>query len=388
METLDKDVINIAKAIRQSESGGDFKAKGKSGEYGAYQFTPDTWKAQASKYGITVPIEQATPQQQNEVAYRKIKEWKDSGKNVGQVASMWNAGEAEPDAYTGKFGVTTKTHKAGDPSVGVNKFGAKYDVPAYAKSVATAYQTLKRGGQAGMDPKNPSAVQPDLTKDTIVASETPEAPSANTGLLGTNPNDSLYGKILDNKFSRLVAGAGNALSFGGAKQLGEQVGSSIAGITEKTKGLLGKEDNSKYIPEAQFGETVKGTGKVLGSVAGLALTGTRAGRGLIMKAIGKGPALESPEVVKILKASGATNREQAISRLTAYLRNAPIDKVGVGGKTEQMVLKAIQELNPTLVEKTSLVKKLIDVGWDWSKGALLYKAFGKDVGGIVDKVLP
>lgn len=150
-QTLDQQAIDLAKAIRQSESSGDFNAKGASGETGAYQFTPETWKSYASKYGINVPIEQATPQQQNAVAYNKIKEWKDKGYNVGQIASMWNAGEGEPDAYTGKF-------SNGASSKGVNKAGVKFNVPDYVASVAKAYQTLKTGGQVSTDVNNPSSI--------------------------------------------------------------------------------------------------------------------------------------------------------------------------------------------------------------------------------------
>jgi len=143
---LDPDAVNLAKAIRQTESGGNFSAKGKSGEYGAYQFTQPTWDTYSKKYGVNVPLTQATPEQQNEVAYKQIKEWKDKGFNVGQIASMWNSGEKNPDAYL-------------DESFkGINKSGAKYDVPAYAKSVAIAYQTLKQGGQVNVDPNNPSSV--------------------------------------------------------------------------------------------------------------------------------------------------------------------------------------------------------------------------------------
>lgn len=142
-QALDPQAVALAKAIRQTESGGNFQAAGKSGEYGAYQFTEPTWNTYASKYGVGVPLKQATPEQQNEVAYKQIKEWKDQGLNVGQIASMWNSGK--PDAYQ-------------DPSYkGVNKSGAQYDVPAYAKSVATAYQTLKQGGQVQADPQNPSS---------------------------------------------------------------------------------------------------------------------------------------------------------------------------------------------------------------------------------------
>jgi len=166
---LDPQVVNLAKAIRQSESGGDYSIAGKSGEHGAYQFTKDTWNAEAPKYGINTSLQQATPEQQNAVAYNQIKAWKDQGKDVTQIASMWNAGQGEPNAYTGKF-------SDGSPSIGTNKFGAKFNVPAYAKSVATAYQTLKAGGQVQADPNNPSSVA-----STQNASVQPQGQSPSVG---------------------------------------------------------------------------------------------------------------------------------------------------------------------------------------------------------------
>ena len=160
--SLDPQVVNLAKAIRQTESGGNFSAKGKSGEFGAYQFTEPTWNVYAKKHGVDVPLQQATPEQQNEVAYKQIKEWKDQGKNVGQIASLWNSGKE--DAYL------DTNYK------GVNKMGVSYDVPAYAKSVALAYQTLKSGGQVNADPNNPSStanatpVQPPEQQDGFLKS--------------------------------------------------------------------------------------------------------------------------------------------------------------------------------------------------------------------------
>ena len=135
---LDPQVVNLAKAIRQTESNGNFQAQGKSGEYGAYQWTAGTWAADSQKYlGQSIPITDATPEQQNEVAYKKIADWKAAGYNVGQIASMWNAGGGKPNAYlTGNSGV--------------NSYGVKYDTSAYAKKVATAYQQFK--SQSGNTP--------------------------------------------------------------------------------------------------------------------------------------------------------------------------------------------------------------------------------------------
>ena len=131
---LDPQAVALAKAIRQTESGGDWSAKGGSGEWGAYQFTPGTWDAYASEAGVNAVFGSATPDQQNEVAYKKIKQWKDQGYNPGQIASMWNAGAGKPNAYQ-------EGHK------GVNAHGVEYDTPEYAKKVAMAYQSLK-GEQA------------------------------------------------------------------------------------------------------------------------------------------------------------------------------------------------------------------------------------------------
>lgn len=156
---LDPSVVNLAKAIRQQESGGDFTVKGKSGEYGGYQFTPDTWNAVAPKYGINTSLDQATPEQQNAVAYNRIKAWKDSGKNVTQIASMWNAGEGEPDAYTGKF-------SNGNPSIGTNNFGAQYNVPAYAKAVSNYYLGYKNGSSQTQTPSS-DASTPDQQPESF-----------------------------------------------------------------------------------------------------------------------------------------------------------------------------------------------------------------------------
>jgi hypothetical protein len=154
-QPLDEDVVNLAKSIRQVESQGNPYLHGQSGEYGAYQFMPDTWASSSQKYlGQAIPLEQSTLQQQNEVAYKQLKEWKDQGYNVGQVASMWNAGQGRPDAYLQGF-------------KGVNAQGVAYDTPTYASKVADEYQKLKQ--QRLMATGNQSAVPQDSLKGDIQA---------------------------------------------------------------------------------------------------------------------------------------------------------------------------------------------------------------------------
>lgn len=248
-DDLDIGVVNLAKAIRQSESGGNFSAKGKSGEHGAYQFTPDTWKAVAPKYGINVPIEQATPEQQNAVAYNRIKAWKDSGKDVTQIASMWNAGEGEPDAYTGKF-------SNGVSSRGTNKFGAKYDVPAYVESVAKAYQQIKGGSSVGIDPNNPSSTNNFQTKDKSFLEDVGGTATDVLKGLSQATSDSLSGKI--NPLSGLLQGAGAVA--GGVGGLTSNVLEHlpvVGGLVKGTEDLIGKGVGA--IAETKIGQdTIQG----------------------------------------------------------------------------------------------------------------------------------
>lgn len=147
-DQLDQDAYNLARAIKRKESGEradayeiglNGKKAGGSGEIGAYQFMPTTYKNYAQKYlgdGNAAP----TVENQNKIAYSFIKEKKDAGYNPAQIASMWNAGEGEPDAYTGTF------KKTGKPSKGKNEYGAEYDVPGYAAGVSKYYQEFKGSG--------------------------------------------------------------------------------------------------------------------------------------------------------------------------------------------------------------------------------------------------
>lgn len=108
-------VSTIANAIKKVESQGNYNAKGASGEFGAYQFMPTTWKQWAGQF-LGDPNAKPTPQNQDFVAQSKINELVSKGYNPEQIALIWNGG--------------TPVRKAG-----VNKFGVKYDSGAYADKV-------------------------------------------------------------------------------------------------------------------------------------------------------------------------------------------------------------------------------------------------------------
>jgi soluble lytic murein transglycosylase-like protein len=123
---LDQQVINLAKAIAKHESGGNYKAKGGSGEFGAYQFMPSTWKSWAKKYlgDANAKMDKIN---QNKVAYYRILDWKNQGYNPGQIASLWNSGSAN---WQGKMGV--------------NKYGIKYNVPKYVENVYSLFKKFSK----------------------------------------------------------------------------------------------------------------------------------------------------------------------------------------------------------------------------------------------------
>ena len=96
----------ITKALGYTENGGkpdlsNLQA-GKTGEMKSiFQYTPDTWKNYSQQVlGKVVPL---NPDNESVVTLKKVSDWLGKGYKPEQIASMWNAGVGEPDAYGGKF---------------------------------------------------------------------------------------------------------------------------------------------------------------------------------------------------------------------------------------------------------------------------------------------
>lgn len=89
-------VDDISSTIKQIESGGDYSAKGRSGEFGAYQFMPQTWNQWSQEYAKSQGINQSlamTPENQDAVAKFKINQWLGKGYSVEEIPLLWNMGE-------------------------------------------------------------------------------------------------------------------------------------------------------------------------------------------------------------------------------------------------------------------------------------------------------
>lgn len=258
----------LSQAIRQTESGGNFTAKGKSGEFGAYQWMPGTWSKQATAAGIgDVSLEDATPAQQNQVAYTQIKSWKDAGYNVGQIASMWNAGAGAPNAYlTGNSGV--------------NKQGVAYDTAQYAKKVAQNYQTLKTGGLVSPGGTASTAVgaggQPNLStvpKNGVAPLDLSQYQQANSGDQGPSAIQTIGGDIAQGNFGGAAVDTAKSL-FNFAFPIVGDVVNDIQGKPDKSAlQQLGDAGMSAlwFLP---FGDIAEGLG--LGVKAGAEALGVGA----------------------------------------------------------------------------------------------------------------
>lgn len=168
---LDNDIVNLARAVRKIESGDNFSARGGSGEYGGYQYTPATWAKQAAAAGVSVPLEKATRADQNKVFYTWAKSKKDSGRNIGEIASMHNAGEGRPDAYI-------------QGNSGTNKYGVQYDTKSYAEKVAKAYQEIKAQGAGYQVPGDVTQQPQNSTQSYYQNLNNPAAQEPEKDLLG------------------------------------------------------------------------------------------------------------------------------------------------------------------------------------------------------------
>lgn len=354
---LDQDVVNLAKAIRQTESGGDFSAKGKSGEHGGYQYTPSTWDAVAPKYGIKSKLDQATPEEQNAVTYNRIKEWKDKGHDVTQIASMWNAGEGEPDAYKGKFGRDTGTHKAGDPSTGVNSYGARYDVPAYAKSVSSAYLAIKNGGNVAIDPQNPSSVIPPGTRGDDGFVRTANVPQSQVGAETPNNTDKKVGKVqglVQGVASPFLKMASNVRAIGDIAKADTNEEINNARTKEYDYGYFGKQKPTQGVKDAL----------VTGAKAGSEIASVIGGAGLLKNVVTgtpkilKGPAVK--EVSKLFRMSvdeiGSLSKADQVNLFEEALKRGGNELPAMARREIQHV---IQKLLPLADREVGLAPGLL-----------------------------
>jgi hypothetical protein len=240
--------------MRTIESGGKYNIKGASGENGAYQFMPATWKAWAGKH-LGDPNAPMTAENQNFIAYQQVKGWKDEGLTPYQILSKWNSGGTN---YEGK--------------VGVNKMGVKYDVPAYVSRGMTEFQkeVVKLGGR--LPTASPSVIPPPAP----TAASTPQptlSTSAKVRSLLPNLNQS---EAIVNDMKTIGKDAAQTGRDIGERALGAQkqgIGSTILqglGLGAKVAGEvafgLPAKMIGRMVPDAQSAPIKAAAGKAVAAV--------------------------------------------------------------------------------------------------------------------------
>ncbi len=290
-QTIDPKIKNLVSAIGRAETGNPspdaYNAKGASGEFGRYQFLPDTWKMWAPESGVDVNDRSMAAQ--NKVAYNKVKQWKDQGLNPAQIASKWNSGDE--NAYMGTF-------KDGKPSsskaVGgtPNSQGVEYDVPGYAMKVSNYYKQL-----SGNNTQNVSTETPSESSGSGIFNTIGKAAGAVTGVFGMNPLLKGIGQTIANATgSQDAAIEANQRNIDIQTQLLSTIKANKAAGKDTTKLESALKDITSHILESGNEATDIGTQgitskDVIGSAistAATAIPGASAGASLLTKTIAGG----------------------------------------------------------------------------------------------------
>lgn len=232
-QTLDPSVLALTKAIGQTESGGNYNAVGDNGNsHGAYQFQSGTWKEYANDIlgDSNAPM---TTENQNKVAYGKVKSWKDQGYTPAQIASKWNSGGFD-------------TYKDDSNATGYNASqGVNFNVPAYVTKVSQAFRqnlgtqtaNASSGQTEGYNPKpfsNPNPGQFDFSGDSTQVN-TPIA--QNSDSLGSEVNSRV--KDFTGALTNVVGGEKTGQSrVSGLLQATGAVGGLIGDVTNKALELV------------------------------------------------------------------------------------------------------------------------------------------------------
>lgn len=212
-QNLDQEAVQLARAIKRVENPKfDSNAKGASGEFGYYQWMPETWASTTKKYNLDAA--DLSEENQNKAAYMTIKELKDQGKQPDQIAAFWNSGKTE----------------GWENMRGVNKYNVKYDVPGYVGKVRQAYDAIG-AGQSTEGIVSPSTVGHQQIVDPRSTTE-----KVAKGLIDLNIG--------------AVKGAGRTIT--GALEQGEAVANQTAGRV--VSAITGR--GFKPLPEEELGGNI------------------------------------------------------------------------------------------------------------------------------------
>lgn len=112
----------LMRVFRIKESSENYQAVGGSGEKGAYQFMPETWKRLCRLYSCD-PSDRSK-ENQDRVAKKELTRLLKHGYSIRQIASIWNSGSPNCNKK------------------GINKDGIPYDVGKYVNDFVKKFNKI------------------------------------------------------------------------------------------------------------------------------------------------------------------------------------------------------------------------------------------------------
>ncbi len=279
---IDPTALALSRSIRQVESNGNYNAVGDNGQsHGAYQFNKNNFKSWATEQGLDP--NDMSEQNQDHVAYNRIKSDLDSGLSQSEVAAKWNGAKLVNGHYQainpGYVEKVKQAYSQHSSNPATNGLGALTPQP----QTQSGPTTLPQGQQATPPPPGPNILTQLGQGDIMGAAKT--AGNFAFPIVGDLLHD-IQGKN-DKSVLQQVGDAGMSalwfLPFGDIAE-GLGVGAKALGLGEaaaKATGVIGAGlaggyagDVSSNLAQGQTGASALKPG--MGTVAG----GTLAGAGL------------------------------------------------------------------------------------------------------------
>jgi hypothetical protein len=217
---LDPTAFILTKAIKRSESSGSanpYTVSGDSGtSTGAYQIQDSNWGPWAQQYlgDANAP---KTEENQNKLAYSRVKDLLSQGHTQSQVASIWNSGNPDPNAVG-------KGHN--------DKLNVDYDVPGYVNKVKQNYSTIQTELQRGFNPTPYST--PDQGQAPVNTPNTPQ----DTGTQEKSLGQELSGRLSDAGQALSDASTGKINPLSGVLQAAGAGAGAIGDVVNKGLELI------------------------------------------------------------------------------------------------------------------------------------------------------
>jgi hypothetical protein len=123
---FNKRVDLLLETIKYIESRNNYHLKGKSKEYGSYQFTRATWRYYSYMFFREL-LDITIPENQDKVARSKVEMLVRNGFTNEEIAAFWNSGSRNNWQY----------------KIGRNRYGVRYNVPRYVEKFIKIKNELK-----------------------------------------------------------------------------------------------------------------------------------------------------------------------------------------------------------------------------------------------------